>query len=263
MSFFGLPVYKLPTVRFPAAMFRSGWFRSGWFRSGWIRSGWFRSGWFSTDWFRSGWFRSGWFRSGCFHPARFPFFSQPALRLWALLIVLSAACDRGSTPKPSGYVRVDYPEKEYVLFDEPDPYSFEIPVYTKVVPASTGNAEPYWYDLKFPGFRGTVHISYKPVRDDVEEYIKDTRTLVYKHTSRADGISEVPFVDPDNKRYGILYELGGDVASPVQFFLTDSTDHFLRGSLYFNTTVNRDSLNPIIIFVQKDIEHLIETVRWK
>jgi gliding motility-associated lipoprotein GldD len=191
------------------------------------------------------------------------FFRQPVFKLWVIVLVFSMACDRGYTPKPSGYIRVHYPEKEYVEFNEPAPFAFEVPVYAGVEPADPKSAEPYWYDVKFPDFRGTVHISYKPIDDDLEGYIEDTRTLVYKHTSRADGIVEVPFVDRDNRRYGILYELGGNVASPVQFFLTDSTDHFLRGSLYFNTTANRDSLNPMIRFVKQDIEHLIETVRWK
>lgn len=179
------------------------------------------------------------------------------------LLIVALACDRRYTPKPSGFVRVDYPEKEYVLFGEADPYEFEVPTYAEVVPVRSKNAEPYWYDIRFPQFDGTVHLSYKSLDGRVDEYIADTRTLVYKHTSRADGIQEVPFVDRDNRRYGILYELAGDVASTVQFFLTDSTNHFLRGSLYFNTTTNRDSLNPIIRFVKQDIEHMIETVQWK
>jgi gliding motility-associated lipoprotein GldD len=194
---------------------------------------------------------------------RQPFFRQPATLLFVTLLLTAFSCDRGYTPKPAGYIRVHYPEKEYVLFDEPGPFAFEVPVYADVLPADSKSAEPYWYDLKFPEYRGTVHISYKPVDGDVEGFIEDTRTLVYKHTSRADGILEVPFVDSENRRFGILYELGGSVASPVQFFLTDSTSHFLRGSLYFNAIVNRDSLNPIIRFVKQDIEHLIETVRWK
>jgi gliding motility-associated lipoprotein GldD len=185
------------------------------------------------------------------------------ITLLITVLLVAMACDRGTTPKPSGYIRVNYPEKEYVLFDRADPFEFEVPDYANVRPASSKSAEPWWYDIVFPGFKGTVHLSYKQLDGDVEEYIEDTRTLVYKHTSRSDGIQEIPFMDPDNRKYGILYELGGNVASTVQFFLTDSTEHFLRGSLYFSTTTNRDSLNPIIRFVKQDIEHMIETVRWK
>lgn len=184
-------------------------------------------------------------------------------RLVLISLLACIACDTQYTPKPAGYLKVEYPEKAYKLFEEADPFSFEVPVYAEVVPNKSRIAEPYWYDINFPSFKGTIHLSYKSLEDDVEDYIEDTRTLVYKHVSKSDGIVEIPFVDRENKRYGILYELSGNVASAVQFFLTDSTRHFLRGSLYFRTTPNRDSLNPIIQFVRTDIEHLIETVQWK
>lgn len=180
-----------------------------------------------------------------------------------VIFLLLAGCDRSYVPKPEGYLRVHYPEKAYELFNEAAPFSLEHPVYSKVVPSRSKAAEPNWYDIVFPEYNATVHLSYKQLSGDVEAYIEDSRTLVYKHTSRSDGILETPFVDPENRRFGILYELSGSVASPVQFFLTDSINHFLRGSLYFSTTPNRDSLNPIINYVTKDIEHMIETVRWK
>jgi gliding motility-associated lipoprotein GldD len=181
-----------------------------------------------------------------------------------LVMVLGLiACDRSYVPKPNGYIRVYYPEKEYALFQDAEPFEFEYPVYAKVEPNQSRISEPYWYDINFSEYDGTVYLSYKTLNNNVEEYIEDTRTLVYKHTARSDGIIEIPFMDTANKRYGILYELSGNVASPVQFFLTDSTQHFLRGSLYFRTTPNRDSLNPIITFVREDIEHMIETTRWK
>lgn len=107
-------------------------------------------------------------------------------------------------------------------------------------------------------------MSYKKIENDnLEPLIADTRSLVYKHVSRAEGINEIPFYDRENSKYGILYALEGDVASTVQFFLTDSTKNFLRASLYFMATPNKDSLNPIIRFVKEDIEHMMETVRWK
>ncbi|MFC2079938.1 gliding motility lipoprotein GldD [Bacteroidota bacterium] len=183
-----------------------------------------------------------------------------------VLMVLCLAlisCDRSYVPKPSGYLRVLYPEKEYTLYQELTPFEFEYPLYAKIVPHVSKISEPYWYDIIFSDFKGTIYLSYKKLDENVDEYIEDTRALVYKHTARSDGIVEIPFVDNDNKRYGILYELSGEVASPIQFFLTDSSEHFLRGSLYFETTPNRDSLNPIIKFIHQDIEHLIETLRWK
>ncbi|MEX0988092.1 MAG: gliding motility lipoprotein GldD [Bacteroidales bacterium] len=184
-------------------------------------------------------------------------------KLLTVIMLVALSCDRSYTPKPEGYIRVHFPEKEYQLFDESEMFSFEYPHYATVERNRSANAEPEWYDLNFPAYNGTLHLSYKQLNNNLDAYIEDTRTLVYKHTSRSEGIQEIPFVDRTNKRYGIRYELGGNVASTVQFFLTDSINHFLRGSLYFNSTPNRDSLNPIIRYVKQDIEHLMETVEWK
>lgn len=180
-----------------------------------------------------------------------------------ILLITFVSCDRSYTPKPAGYLKVHYPEKEYVVFEEAGPYSFEYPVYAEVRPHISRASAPWWYDIRFPEYDGTLHLSFRDPEGDPAELIEDTRTLVYKHASRSDGINEIPFVDTDHDKYGILYELRGDVASAVQFFLTDSTRHFLRGALYFNTTPNRDSLNPVINFVQEDIVHLVESVQWK
>lgn len=172
------------------------------------------------------------------------------------------SCDRSFTPKPMGYVRIDTPAKEYRLYDDQPFYSFEIPVYAKVVKNSKAG-ENGWLNLVVPQVNGTIHLSYKPVNDNLGALITDCRTLAYKHTVKADGIEETPFIQRDDKRFGMVYDLSGDVASSVQFFITDSTTHFLRGSLYFNCPPNRDSLKPVIEFMREDIMKLIETTNWK
>ena len=174
----------------------------------------------------------------------------------------TASCDRSFTPKPAGYVKIETPEKGYRLYDSQPFYSFDIPVYARVEgtnrPGETG-----WINLVVPQLNATLHLSYKPVRGNLGDYITDCRTLAYKHTVKADGIEETPFIDLEEKRFGMVYDLSGDVASAVQFFITDSTTHFLRGSLYFNCSPNRDSLKPAIDFLREDIIHLIGTTNWK
>ncbi len=176
---------------------------------------------------------------------------------------LQRGCNRGYTPKPPGYLRIDYPEKAYERYDGQPFYSFEIPVYARVEKDNSPAADPGWVNLVIPDLNGTIHLSYKPVRGNLGEYISDSRTLAYKHTVKAEGIEESPFLEPEQRRFGMVYDLKGDVASAVQFFITDSTNHFLRGSLYFNAPPNRDSLNPVIDFLREDIIHLIETTQWK
>ena len=180
-----------------------------------------------------------------------------------VLLLLSSSCKQTYTPKPAGYLKISYPEKAYQLYDDQEFYQFEIPSYARVEIDSGPRSEEGWINLAIPQLNGKIHLSYKPVDDHLNALITDCRELVYKHTVKAHGIEETPFIQRDQKRFGMIYDLKGDVASAVQFFITDSTDHFLRGSLYFNCQPNRDSLNPVIEFLREDILHMIETTQWK
>jgi gliding motility-associated lipoprotein GldD len=182
---------------------------------------------------------------------------------WILLLSSFAGCKHHYTPKPAGYLLIDLPEKAYQIYNSSCPYTFEYPLYGKIIPDTSRIAEPCWINIEFPQFAGKIHISYKPVNNNVNTYIEDCRTLAYKHTVKADAIKETLYTDDERKVYGLLYEIKGDAASNVQFYLTDSTRHFLRGALYFNVRPNADSLAPVIDFFREDIMHLIETLEWK
>lgn len=183
--------------------------------------------------------------------------------LLLLMVVQCCSCSRTYPPKPEGYARIDYPEKSYSLYAGEEHFQFEIPDYARVETDSSRGVQPGWINIAVPSLNGKIHLSYKPVNHNLNDYITDSRTLVYKHTVKAEGIEETPFIDRDHRRFGMVYDLKGDVASAIQFFVTDSTQHFLRGSLYFNCSPNRDSLNPVIDFLREDIIHMIETTEWK
>ncbi|MDX9905527.1 MAG: gliding motility lipoprotein GldD [Bacteroidales bacterium] len=181
-----------------------------------------------------------------------------------LLVIFMAGCGEDYTPKPRGYFRIDLPEKEYSRFDSVFPYSFEYPVYAKIVPDTRTTSEPYWMNIDFPQFNGRIHISYKPVDENLGEYLEDSRTFVIKHIPKADAIDDSLIYRPESDVYGLVYYIEGPAAaSPCQFFITDSTSRFLRGALYFNFPPNNDSLAPVIDFIENDIRHLITTFRWK
>jgi gliding motility-associated lipoprotein GldD len=183
--------------------------------------------------------------------------------LFLLVLSLIAACDRGYTPKPRGIMKVEYPEKAYIRFDTTAPFSFDIPVYSSMQADTLKNAEKWWYNLVIPSLDATIYLSYKNVNNNLNTYIEDSRTLAYKHTIKADAINEIMINYPERRVYGILYDLRGNTASSLQFFLTDSTENFLRGSLYFNSSPEKDSLAPVISFIRKDVDHLISTLEWK
>ncbi len=185
------------------------------------------------------------------------------LIVFSAAIIILTGCGSDPIPKPRGYFRIDLPEKQYVTVDSIRPYKFSCPVYGKIAPDRSKGAERYWINVEFPGYKAKIHISYKEVNKNLESLLEDSRKLVYKHTVKADAINEKSYSDPVKKVYGILYDIKGNAASPYQFYMTDSTRHFLRGALYFNVQPNKDSLAPVIDFFKQDIIHLIETLEWK
>ena len=188
--------------------------------------------------------------------------------LLSLIALLVISCNSEFTPKRRGYYRIDFPKHEYQVFDQPGyPYSFEYPVYATVVKDSTffeANPEnPYWINIEIPRFNGKVYISYKDVKgSDFMKLVNDAYKMTYKHSSKATEITDSAMRTP-NGVHGMFFQVGGNAATAKQFFLSDTTKHFLRGALYFDATPNEDSLSVVNDFLQEDLKHLINTLKWK
>lgn len=175
-----------------------------------------------------------------------------------------SSCDEEYSPKPKGYFRIDLPKHEYKHFDGEDcPYEFDMHLQSFLGKNQTKAAEPCWFNIQYPRFRSTVHLSYKEVDNNLKQYIEDSRTLVYKHTVKASDIQERLIINDSVKVYGLMYFLEGNAASSLQFYLTDSTKHFVRGALYFDAKPNPDSLAPVKEFIREDVIHFVESFRWK
>lgn len=189
-----------------------------------------------------------------------------ALVLMSGFIITFSSCNSEYTPKPRGYFRIALPEKKYILLDSTYPYRFEYPAYALITNDPQSPQEKNWINIEMPVFHGRIHISYKPLsnKKSLVKYSEDARTLAFKHMPKSSGIRQIAISDPSRKVYGLVYEINGlGTASPYQFYLTDSTQHFLRGSLYFDVIPNNDSLAPVIDYVKTDIQHLFETIYWK
>jgi gliding motility-associated lipoprotein GldD len=178
---------------------------------------------------------------------------------------LMLSCGGGSsTPKPRGYYRIALPEKhDYApLPFKGYPYTFDVSTYATVTPHTDRGSEPYWLDVHYADYNAIIYLTYKRIKNSYAQLVEDAHTLVYRHTIKADAISEQRFESGDGKTFGYLYEIGGNAATNVQFYVTDSTKNFLRGSLYFNVHPNRDSLAPVIEFITEDIRQLMETLEF-
>lgn len=188
--------------------------------------------------------------------------------LISILGLAFASCDEDEdkiySPKPRGYFKINFPEKIYRMYDSICPYSFEIPTYARIVQDKHMGAEPCWLNMEFPQFKATVHLSYKAVTDtSLNTYFEDSRDFAIRHQIKATGLEESVVIRDSAKVYGLVYDIAGNTASSVQFYLTDSTNHFLRGALYFNTVTNIDSLKIVIDFIREDILRMVQTCKWK
>jgi gliding motility-associated lipoprotein GldD len=192
---------------------------------------------------------------------------KKALIILLALVTIIPACTGESTymPKPKGYFRIKFPKKVYKSYNSDCPFTFEYPVYATVVVDEQKNAQPCWLNMQFPQFNGNLHLTYHPVFS-VKDYNDNTeaaRALAMKHTIKANAIDQKLINYPDKKVYGVYYAIEGNTASSVQFFLTDSVSHYLRGALYFNERPQYDSIQPVVNFIKKDIDRMIETFKWK
>ncbi|WP_248724835.1 gliding motility lipoprotein GldD [Seonamhaeicola sp. ML3] len=185
-----------------------------------------------------------------------------------LIVVLCVACGEDYKPKPKAFLNLQYPEAQYISVDIDVPFSFETnilanKVFTKQMNAAT---ESYGINIEYPALKGTVFLTYKAVEDNeknLEDFIRDAQKFTLEHTKKADEIPVTPYENTNKKVYGTLSEVKGNVASPLQFYVTDSVNHFLVGSLYFNARPNYDSILPAANYIKKDIVHLMESISWE
>ena len=193
---------------------------------------------------------------------------QKPVLLFVIVAIVALSCNSEYVPKPRGYFKIDFPQHKYQLFDKPGfPYKFEYPVYAQIVQDTSffdkAPENPYWINIDFPRFNGRIYVSYKEIGKNSFDKLKDDAyKLTYKHTSKATSIEDSLMQTPRGVG-GVFFTVGGNAATGKQFFLTDSTRHFLRGALYFDTTPNDDSLSPVNQFLQQDLFHLINSFQWK
>jgi len=183
--------------------------------------------------------------------------SNKAIVLILIYSIITVGCKQEVLPKPKAMLRLEYPKNKTETF-ETENFKFN---YNSLSKIKEGNSTSI--TLSYPQMNGTIFLSYKPVTANLNQLLSDAQKLSYEHAAKADDILEQPFINEEGNVFGMLYEVKGDAASQAQFYVTDSTKHFLTGSLYFNTKPNYDSIYPAAIYLQDDIRKLMESLRWK
>ena len=167
-------------------------------------------------------------------------------------------------PKPRGYPRIDLPVAEYVPIAPVHPYQFDVNKLARVLPDTFKRAEPHWIFVYYPTLKATVQLTYKPVKslDNLRGMLADAYKLTAKHNVKAYSINQQR-VQLRNGLSASLITLVGEVPTQFQFVTTDTTRHFLRGALYFDTATANDSLAPVIDYVKTDMMRMLNTLKWK
>jgi len=168
------------------------------------------------------------------------------------------SCKEDVLPKPKAQLRLEYQTPSYFLTESNCPYQFEFS--TESLPTVN---QKCWMNIVYPKLNASINITYRPINNNLKELFLESEKLTFNHAIKADGITSVPFINRAKKKYGAIYEVTGNAASPLQFHITDSTNNFITGAVYFNVQPNYDSIVPAIKYLHKDIIHLMETLEWK
>ncbi|WP_417430323.1 gliding motility lipoprotein GldD [Halpernia sp.] len=174
-------------------------------------------------------------------------------------ILILSSCGKDPLPKPSGELRLEYPAHKYQSFNSDCAYSFDYSTFAEMQNAK----QSCWFYINYPKMKAKIFLTYFPIHNDFALHVKEAEKLVYEHTIKASSIDTKSFSYPEKKVYGNFYELQGPTASNVQFYVTDSTKHFVTANLYFNSRPKPDSLAPAVEYIKKDMLHLIDTFKWK
>ncbi len=175
-----------------------------------------------------------------------------------LFIVTLIGCKDDILPKPKAMLRLDYANGVAKELEIDCHYSFD---YNQIATMKASNNCSL--TLGYPMMKGSIFITYKKVNGNLNTLLSDAQKLSYEHAIKADKILPYPFANEEGKVYGMFYEIEGDAASQAQFYVTDSINHFVTGSLYFSTKPNYDSIFPAAVYLQKDVRRIMETFRWK
>jgi gliding motility-associated lipoprotein GldD len=183
-----------------------------------------------------------------------------------LLAVVCFSCANDPLPKPKAMLRLEYDAPKYSKVDVRLPFTFEKNELAEKISSIKldGVNNLSGVNINYPNMKGTIYLTYKTVNDtNLDSLLRDAQTLTQKHTMKADEIESVIYENTDQNVFGMFYAVGGNAASQSQFYVTDSINHFLTGSLYFYAKPNYDSILPAAAYLKNDIKHIMETVEWK
>ena len=187
--------------------------------------------------------------------------------IWVILlggiVGCAASCSNSATPRPYAYMRLNIPDTAYHTVEQKNiPLSFALSENATLQQKEKKNAAT-WFNIVYPTLNATIHCTHYVIKNNLRKLSDESQRIVYRHAVQADAIPERAYENFETNVFGVLYELQGNTASPMQFVLTDSTRNFFRASVYFNASPNQDSIAPALDYITTDVIRLVESVEWK
>lgn len=197
------------------------------------------------------------------HHFKKKFIRQVVVISLLLVALIFTSCKDEVLPKPKGYLKLEYPEATYKQYLSDCPFTFDVNNLVEIQ-KPRGLQQYCNVNLSYPELKGKIHLTYIGVdKELLKTSLRDAQNLTQEHTQKAESIKPILYENDKQKAYGVVYEIEGNAASPVQFYITDNKKHFLRGAVYFRVKPNYDSILPAAFYLKKDIEKLMESLQWK
>jgi gliding motility-associated lipoprotein GldD len=183
--------------------------------------------------------------------------------IFFLSVLFLVTCSSDYTPKPSGYLYINPGNHTYESLSLFPEFEFNVSSRAKITEIND-TTQGRWFNLVYPSFNAQIYCSYlRFAKNNLKQIEADQQKLVSMYVSKADSFQEQAFENQEQKVFGLVYSMKGNVSSPIQFVLTDSVTSFFRGALYFENAPNQDSIAPVLEYINEDIRVIIESFRWK
>jgi len=179
------------------------------------------------------------------------------------LLLTACGGDEMPIPKPPTFLNIELPAHSYKKLNTSCPYEFDISTLYQVRDVYEGKKLTCHKDILFGKLNGTLHFSYIIMEKPLKDYINYAIDKVDDHKIKASDIKDSQIIRTKDRVYGTIFELKGDVASPFQFYLTDSVTRFISGVVYMNARPNYDSIKPSLDYIKKDLDRMLNTFKWK
>ena len=185
------------------------------------------------------------------------------LSIIAIALIVSACTETNFTPKPPTFLRLELPDPTYAKFSDSCSYTFNLSELYTVANAPEQGPGTCHKRIDLGPLKGMAYIRYWEMSQPLAFYVNSANDEINKHKQKADNILNETIIRPKDRVFGSFFELQGDVATPFQFYLTDSTSRFLYCEVLFNSSPNYDSLRPTLDYLKRDLDEFMNTLEWE